>query len=151
MLPAQINNVMTSIDTLLRTVRANQDENSKCPHALCLLVLMGAGTEQYTTPDLFYCADLDKFPNEDTFRTISVPVNDPFAISAALNGMTTVHETAEVFTSHGFVYAEMDGAGPSEVLRSRSRLAEVANFVMELFKVRGKPAGQDDKVCQRAC
>jgi hypothetical protein len=146
MLPAQINNAMTNIDTLLRTVRANQDENSKCPRALCLLVLMGA------VPDMFDCADLGNFPNEDTFRTISVPTNDPFGISAALNGMTTVVETAEVFTSHGFVYAEMDNAKPSQVLRSRSRLAEVANFVMELFKVRGKePTDQDDKLCQRAC
>jgi hypothetical protein len=42
MSPAEINCAMTNIDTLLRTVRANQDENSKCPRALCLVLLIGA-------------------------------------------------------------------------------------------------------------
>jgi hypothetical protein len=133
-----IKKAMKKIRTLLWDIRAQQDTASTCPPALCLLVLIGAIDEQTIIPKEFNDEKLGSFPEGDTFRMISVPTMDKFGVSSALREMTRVHETAEIFSSHGFVYAEEDNAQASKVLRSGNRLESVTKFVQELFSLFSK-------------
>jgi hypothetical protein len=105
---------------------------SRCPPVLGLLIVIGAERQ----PNVSVALDNDKlgeFPKKDTFRAICVPTDDAFGISGALRDTTTIHEMAEIFSSHGFVYGE-DVKQVNKVLRSGSRSKKVTNFVESLFK-----------------
>ncbi len=139
---APIDEAMNNMQALLYEIRSKNANVSECPSALGLLVLLGAqhDDEANTIPlklQDFDSPELGNFPYEDAFRMISVPTDDSFGISAALHGMTTVHEMAEVFSSHAFVYGE-DGDNeerPRQILRTKSVLHEVTEFVNRLFSI----------------
>ncbi len=104
-----------------------------CPPALCLLVLIGAHRQPNVpkTVDALNCEHLGTFPENDTFRMISVPGNDPFGVSQAVREMTTAYATTEIFSSHSFANGE-DLRKPREVIRSRPGKEEF-EFVQALF------------------
>ncbi len=153
---ARIDEAMNNMQALLHEIRSKNGNVrqaqtktlavappvSECPPALGLLVLLGAQhDDEATTSPLklqdFVSPELGNFPYEDAFRMISVPADDSFGISAALHGMTTVHEMAEVFSSHAFVYGE-DGDNeehPSQILCTKSVLHVVTEFVDRLFSI----------------
>jgi hypothetical protein len=84
----------------IRDRHESENPVSECLPALCLLVLIGAQKEP-TVPvseDQLDSVGLGSFPDKDTYRLISVPADDKFGISDAVNGM--------MFSSHGFVYGE---------------------------------------------
>jgi hypothetical protein len=116
------------------------DQNpSECPPSLCLLLLIGAPRPPNVT-DEFNSDDLGRFPQEDTFRMISVPSVDEFGISNAVREITNVQEMTEIFASHRFVYAEdgTDDEKQKNILRRQRPSIAVTSFVKNLFSAFAK-------------
>ena len=107
------------------------DATSSCPHALCLLILIGAEDEPRDIPEEYDCDNLGSFPDEDTFRMIVLPKNDPFGISQAVCGVNSAQAMAEVYASHPFAYGEKSD-DPKGALRAKSD-DKLVEFVSDLF------------------
>jgi hypothetical protein len=153
---AKIEETINDMRHLLEEIRGEKSETglkiqnsatrsvpfSKCPPALCLLVLLGVEAQRNkpSNPETqFESDDLGSFPEADTFRVVSVPKDDAFGISSAIASAFVGQEMSEIFASHGFLYGEDDDAtSASQVLRRRTKPGEGTRFVNKLFRGFGK-------------
>jgi hypothetical protein len=109
-------------DMKCRLDEVRKDEGKPQLPVLCLFVVVGVESVQAISHES-NIDDLGNFPNEDVFRVVVVPKNDPFDISANLDRISHEREMVEVYMSHEFAFTGT--ANPEQ--RTKEALQKIPN------------------------
>lgn len=109
-----------SMTTFLDEMRKKEGSKIK---AVCLLVLIGCSDPPDPQANGLSDKSLGSFPNEDVYRLVSVPKNDSFGITDAVQSLGLMSERSELYVSHSFLRAEKSIEGS---LRAASALKDEA-------------------------